>query len=66
LSPLDGSLWLAVFLLIAVIAVFLPTLHLLGRRHGSVEHTAESFWLGDGLFYVFGAFCQQGAPAGQL
>jgi uncharacterized membrane protein YozB (DUF420 family) len=62
LSPLGSRLWLAIVLIILIIATILPTLQRLGRRHDSTERTTERFWFTDCLFYVFGAFCQQGAP----
>jgi hypothetical protein len=61
LAPFSRRLWLTVALLILILALFLPVLYRLGRRHGVAEPTLVPFRFRDSLFYVFGAFCQQGA-----
>jgi hypothetical protein len=61
LAPFSLRLWITVVLLILFIALLLPALYHLGRRHGVAEPTLGRFRFRDALFYVFGAFCQQGA-----
>lgn len=60
LAPFSVRLWLTVVLLVLLIALLLPNLYSLGRRHGIAEATQVPFKFKDSLFYVFGAFCQQG------
>jgi len=60
-APFSWSVWLIVVLLVLLIALLLTAIYRLGRSHGLAEAVAEDFRFRDSVFYVLGAFCQQGA-----